>query len=428
MMRPVLFAGAVLASSCAFAQAQADLSGAELFEGACAACHGANGRGGQMAPSLLPRVAGEQDAGLIAFLRTGNPERGMPPAAVAEAQLPRLLEHLRFLVATADDVETALRAEEAQPRNRMVENFRPVDAKSLRDPDPADWLWFSRTPDAQRFSPLDQIDTANVRTLGLAWSRGLPSGMSEAIPLVHDGVMYLATPASSVMALDATTGDPIWEYRRAYADDATARQGRANTLSMLDDLLYFAAPDATLVALEARTGTVRWETGLGEYGTVAIDFAGKVILGGDCATAPRDDCFIAAYDAHTGALLWRLDTGHGSADFSGASAKRVDGMAPANGTMLATAGKLIFWRDGARHYRAVEADSGEVLWQTTLGGSVPMGDLTYAVNGRQYVAAIAGVPLAPQTSIAGDTPAVPLGAGAVDAAIYVFALPEAPQP
>jgi alcohol dehydrogenase (cytochrome c) len=75
---------------------------------------------------------------------------------------------------------------------------------------------FSRTYDAQRFSPLKQINKSNVAQLRLAWSRGMGQGTVETVPTVYNGVMYLVAPGSVVEALDATTGDLIWEYKRKY--------------------------------------------------------------------------------------------------------------------------------------------------------------------------------------------------------------------
>src|SRR5690606_15781483 len=87
----------------------------------------------------------------------------------------------------------------------------PVTDGVLERPDPADWLMYSRTYDAQRFSPLDQIDRDNVGDLDRVWTKPLPPGTIEIIPLVYKGVMYLVTPGgrdgpSEVVALDAATG------------------------------------------------------------------------------------------------------------------------------------------------------------------------------------------------------------------------------
>ncbi len=286
-------------------------AGSIVFDGACAHCHSADGRGGQLGPSLLPRVAKETDARLSEFLRTGSPERGMPPAAVTAQQLPLLINYLRFLVASANTATQATTTTaSATTTSRKLATFTPIDDKTLLNPSPDDWLWFSRTPDAQRFSPLAQVNTDNVSKLALAFARGLPKGLSYIIPLEYQGVLYLSTPTSTVLALDATTGDQIWEYQRQYANPNTGAQGHAKTIAIFDDMVYFTAPDSTVVALDAKTGQLRWEATTGQRGQSGgvIVANGKVISNGNCIRGPRDSCFVAAHDAHTGKLLWKFNT------------------------------------------------------------------------------------------------------------------------
>ena len=98
-----------------------------------------------------------------------------------------------------------------------------------------------------------------------------------------------------------------------------------------------------------------------------------------------------------------------------------EGRAPGNGAVVATAGDLVFWGDLNRRFRAFDADSGKILWETILGGVIQNSTITYAVNGKQYVAVLTGDggpgtsgPLAVLRDI---TP--PRGHNA----IYVFALP-----
>src|ERR1051325_2351515 len=97
---------------------------------------------------------------------------------------------------------------------QQLKEFKPVTDQMLLNPNPEDWLMPSRTYDWQRFSPLNQINKQNVAQLKLAWTRGLASGVSENIPLVYSGVMYVVNPGAVVQALDATNGDLLWEYRR----------------------------------------------------------------------------------------------------------------------------------------------------------------------------------------------------------------------
>lgn len=307
----------VAAFFAAGAAAQGTGEGMEIFNAACAHCHGGNGQGGELGPSILERVSQEEDAVLAAYLEQGAPTRGMPPAPVDEGQMPALLDYLRFLASNVSDETFAT----DDNRNRFasmprIENFTPVTREMLLDPDPADWLWFSRTPDAQRHSPLDRITTENVGQLALAWSRSLPDGLTETIPTVYDGIMYLTLPGSSVAALDATTGDIIWEYRRDYENPGAAGSGRSKTLSIHDDMVYFAAPDATIVALDAVTGEVRWEAEVDNRGntsgTIAVE--GKVFSGGTCTGGLRENCYISAHDAQTGELLWKFYTAQAPED------------------------------------------------------------------------------------------------------------------
>jgi len=204
---PVLFALSLLALP---ALAQDAGAGTEIFNATCAHCHGGNAQGGVLGPSILQRVSADTDAALVEFLKAGNPLKGMPPAPVQENQYPDLLAYLRFLASTTADASFATDT----TRNKYssmpsIENYQPVTEDMLLNPSPNDWLWFSRTADAQRYSPLDQINRGNVNQLALAWAKGLPEGMTETIPTVYNGVMYLTMPGGNVAALDATTGDTI---------------------------------------------------------------------------------------------------------------------------------------------------------------------------------------------------------------------------
>ena len=101
----------------------------------------------------------------------------------------------------------------------QVTSYEPVTDARLLDPDPADWLMFSRTYDNQRFSPLDQINRDNVSQLERVWSHDMHPGTQENIPLVHDGVMFVANPKGIIQALAAADGKLLWEHRRSLPGD-----------------------------------------------------------------------------------------------------------------------------------------------------------------------------------------------------------------
>lgn len=231
---------------------------------------------------------------------------------------------------------------------------RPVTEAMLEHPDPADWLMYSRTYDAQRFSPLDQINRGNVGRLARAWSVPLPAGTLETIPIVHAGIMYVVTPggrgqSSGVWALDAATGGVLWKY-----EPEGNLPSRVKTLAIYADLVYFTAEAPAgkprpILALDAATGKVRWRALASPEsqtsGALVVD--GKVLSGRTCNTV-RTNCYIQANNALTGKLLWRFYTTPGEGDPGDASW----GGAPAPGRRASTWGlpgtydpvrHLIFW-------------------------------------------------------------------------------------
>jgi alcohol dehydrogenase (cytochrome c) len=94
---------------------------------------------------------------------------------------------------------------------------------------------------------------------------------------------------------------------------------------------------------------------------------------------------------------------------------------PGNGATLATAGDLVFWGDLNQKFRAFDADTGKVLWETTLGGPIQTSTITYRVNGKQYIAVVTGLgavtsSIFPRAGVTGINPQR-------NNAIHVFALP-----
>ena len=189
----------------------------------------------------------------------------------------------------------------------QVQNIQPVTQQMLENPSPDDWLMFSRTYDAQRFSPLKQINKQNVRQLRTAWVRGMGPGQTETIPIVHDGVMYVVEPGAMVDALDATSGDLLWQYKRNVPGNQ-ASSARTKNLAIYQDLVLYTAPDA-VVGLDAHTGEPRWETKTDGRGNTSgpLVVEGKVVSGGACA-GKRENCYILALDALTGKEAWRFYT------------------------------------------------------------------------------------------------------------------------
>ena len=197
--------------------------------------------------------------------------------------------------------------------------FVPVSDAMIRNPPPDDWLMWRRTQDSWGYSPLKQVNRGNVAKLQLVWSRGMVQGVQESTPLVHDGIMYLANPGDIIQAIDAVSGDLIWEYRRQWPADITKvfpfPYAKRN-IAIYDNLIIDTSADDHLFALDARTGKIVWDTQILDYKkNSAQQTAGPLIVNGKAITGrgcePKggpDACVITAHDARTGKELWRTHT------------------------------------------------------------------------------------------------------------------------
>ena len=216
--------------------------------------------------------------------------------------------------------------------------FVPVTDAMLQDPEPENWLMWRRTLDSWGYSPLDEIDRSNVDEIRMVWSRALAPGLQQGTPLVYDGVMYMPNPRDVIQAIDAVTGDLIWEYRRDRPDDLgdymiTALLDTNRNLAIYDGLIIDTSGDDYAFALDAMTGELVWETEILDYrvnpanqtsGPIIAN--GKVVSGRSCSPPRRrgssspaqdnqgsrrimaggpDACVIVAHDAMTGEELWR---------------------------------------------------------------------------------------------------------------------------
>ena len=198
-------------------------------------------------------------------------------------------------------------------------DFVPISDAVLQNPDPEDWLMWRRTLDSWGYSPLEQVNRNNVRDLRMVWTRGLAEGsLQQGTPLVYKGVMYMPNPRDVIQAIDAVTGDLIWEYRRDRPDDLAEYMigsliDTNRNLAIYGDLIIDTSADDYIFALEATTGALAWETQILDYkvnpanqtsGPIVAN--GKVISGRSCAPKGGPDaCVVVAHDATNGQELWR---------------------------------------------------------------------------------------------------------------------------
>src|SRR6202048_5277545 len=166
-----------------------------------------------------------------------------------------------------------------------------------------------------RFHPARQIDRDNVKNLHVAWIFQTDVKESlETSPIVVDGVMYVTTSFSHVYALDAKTGAQLWHYSHKMGLVTTYCCGPTNRgVQVLGDLVYVATLDSKLVALKAKTGEVAWQTDiadpeLGYSETMAPTVIKDKVLIGTNGGEYGIRCFVKAYEAKTGKLLWTFNT------------------------------------------------------------------------------------------------------------------------
>jgi PQQ-dependent dehydrogenase (methanol/ethanol family) len=186
-----------------------------------------------------------------------------------------------------------------------------------------EWWSYGRDFTNQRYSPLAQLNTANVGSLTLAWThdtRPAPpprvDGLfkQESSPIIVDGVLYYTYPGPQVFALDAATGRELWRFNATGNAEMRVCCGPNNRgVAVSNGLVFVATLDARVVALDAKTGKPVWETRAAE-GSRGYSFTmaplvadGKVIVGvagGEFEIRG----FVDAYDAKTGARIWRFWT------------------------------------------------------------------------------------------------------------------------
>jgi alcohol dehydrogenase (cytochrome c) len=152
--------------------------------------------------------------------------------------------------------------------------------------DSSNWPSYGRNYSNQRYSPLSQINTANIQGLTLAWeyATGIPQAF-EASPVVIGNVMYVSTPLNHVVALDARTGHKLWEYAESLGTTVHCCGPVNRGVAVYGGRVYMGTLDARLVALDAKTGAKVWDVRVADnergYAVDAAPVAadGKVIIG-----------------------------------------------------------------------------------------------------------------------------------------------------
>ncbi len=294
----------------------ADIAAGELlFRNLCSSCHGERGTGAAGGPSLVDRAfrQGRTDWALYRTITLGVPGTAMVGRPLPRDDVWRLVSYLSHLMATQPEAITSR-------SNPALASFEPVTPDELRTTDdrPADWLTYSGSYAAHRYSRLRQINRDNVGQLRLEWARQFKTSTPSAAqtsPIVRVPVMFVTEPPNSVHALDATTGRVLWTYSRDLPSQLRLCCGPGNRgVALLGNRVFVGTLDAHLIALDVGTGRVLWDVSVAEYSSgysitgapLAID--GMVVTGVAGGEFAGTRGFIDAYDAASGQRRWRFYT------------------------------------------------------------------------------------------------------------------------
>jgi alcohol dehydrogenase (cytochrome c) len=210
-------------------------------------------------------------------------------------------------------------AQDARARHAaLLDGLAPVTDQILLHPSDDDWLTWRRTYDGWGYSPLSQVNRDNVRNLRLVWSWSLTTGASETTPLVYHGVLFVHNNGDRIDALDAATGDLLWEYSRKLSPEILASNSiwlTKRNMAIYQDKIISATSDGHIIALNVKTGAVVWDVVGGEWdkgwrytgGPLVADSTIIQSMSG-CGDGQEGGCFIAGYDPSQGKELWRVHT------------------------------------------------------------------------------------------------------------------------
>ena len=334
-MVPVAVAVSLIIIGSAFrADAQSAEPGRRVFASRCAACHGTEGGGGELGPSIVARIPLRTDADLEAVIREGLSGAGMPAFAnLTKTESTDLIAFLRTLRPRAGTgpQRTSVTLADGSSLSGLVMNRSAGEMQLLGDDrrihllrealsgryrevtSQTGWATYNGQPSGNRYSTVTQITLGNVSRLAPQWVFTLPNvSQGQVTPVVVDGVMYVSA-ANDLYALDAGSGRQVWNYRRPRTRGLTgvAARGVNRGVAVSGDRVFMATDHAHLIALNRASGALLWETEMANWrqnynGTGAPMIVGNLVISGIAGGDEGARGFVAAYDQATGKEVWRF--------------------------------------------------------------------------------------------------------------------------
>ena len=194
------------------------------------------------------------------------------------------------------------------------------DRLANADKDPNNWLMYHGSFKGWHYSGLDQINKNSVKNLGIAWIH-TPAASKRGVqsfPIAADGVLYYTSASGQVYALDGATGTKIWAYK-AKIDQERAEGTFYNPynrgLALGYGKVYIGTVDGRMIALDAKTGEVVWdnmilsvEKGNKGFTGAPVIVKDKVLIGSNGGELSGCCGPIFAVNAETGEVEWQFDT------------------------------------------------------------------------------------------------------------------------
>ncbi len=191
------------------------------------------------------------------------------------------------------------------------------------------WPAYGGSPEGTRYSPLKQINKANVAQLKEAWRYDTAdgAGASQTQPIMVDGVLYGITPKHKTVAIDAATGKRLWQFDSGMEGNSPNRGLVYWSDAQGKNRRIFAGVRSYLYALDATTGKpipefgnagrIDLREGLGRttdgvsivLTTPGVIYKDLLILGGRMPEAlPSAPGDVRAFDVRTGKMRWQFHT------------------------------------------------------------------------------------------------------------------------